>query len=135
MENSISLEQFKTIPEYQEFIKENPETGLLKVQAFTADQAIPLPNTKVFITKQIGDNDVLFFSGETNSSGIIDQIELPAPNGEYNIESFEAPKYTTYKLIASNDQYKMVKEYEVAMFGNVRVLQYVKFQPDMNGGE
>ena len=76
MENSISLEQFKTIPEYQEFIKENPETGLLKVQAFTADQAIPLPNTKIFITKQIGDNDVLFFSGETNSSGIIDKIEL-----------------------------------------------------------
>ena len=38
---------------YQDFIRENPDVGYLKVQAFTAYGAIPIPNTSIIITKDI----------------------------------------------------------------------------------
>lgn len=131
--NNISLEEFKKLPEYQQFIEENPSAGSLKIQVFTADQAIPIENANIFITKKIGNYNVLFFRGVTDSSGIIDNIILPAPGGEYNIETFEVPKYTIYDLIANSDKYKTIKQYEIAMFGDVRVLQYVKMLPNKSG--
>lgn len=131
--NNITLEQFKKLPEYQNFIQKNPSTGNLKVQVFTADQAIPLPNTQVYITKQIGDYNVLFFEGMTDSSGIIDNIILPAPVGDFNVEEFVAPDYTMYQLVASNDALKEIKQYQISMFGDVKVLQYIKMH--VPGGE
>lgn len=128
----MSLEQFEKTNDYKTFIEENPSTGVLKVQVFTADQAIPISNAEIFITKTIGDNDVLFFSGKTDMSGIIDNIILPAPKGEADFENFEIPKYTTYNLVVSSDEYKTIKQYEVSMFGDVKVLQYVKVS--LNGG-
>lgn len=122
----MSLEQFEKTDEYKTFIEENPSTGVLKVQVFTADQAIPIANAEVFITKKIGDNDVLFFSGQTDSSGIVDNIILPAPKAEINLDTFEVPKYTTYNLVVSSDEYKKIKQYSISMYGDVKVLQYVK---------
>lgn len=122
----MSLEQFEKTDEYKNFIEENPSTGVLKVQVFTADQAIPIANAEVFITKKIGDNDVLFFSGQTDSSGIVDNIILPAPKAEINLDTFEVPKYTTYNLVVSSDEYKKIKQYNISMYGDVKVLQYVK---------
>lgn len=122
----MSLEQFEKTDEYKTFIEENPSTGVLKVQVFTADQAIPIANAEVFITKKIGDNDVLFFSGQTDSSGIVDNIILPAPAAEINLDAFEVPKYTTYNLVVSSDEYKKIKQYNISMYGDVKVLQYVK---------
>ena len=122
----ISLEQFEKTDEYKTFIEENPSTGVLKVQVFTADQAIPIANAEVFITKKIGDNDVLFFSGQSDSSGIVDNIILPAPKAEINLDTFEVPKYTTYNLVVSSDEYKKIKQYNISMYGDVKVLQYVK---------
>ena len=122
----MSLEQFEKTDEYKTFIEANPSTGVLKVQVFTADQAIPIANVEVFITKKIGDNDVLFFSGQTDSSGIVDNIILPAPKAEINLDTFEVPKYTTYNLVVSSDEYKKIKQYNISMYGDVKVLQYVK---------
>lgn len=122
----MSLEQFEKTDEYKTFIEENPSTGVLKVQVFTADQAIPIANAEVFITKKIGDSDVLFFNGQTDSSGIVDNIILPAPKAEINLDVFEVPKYTTYNLVVSSDEYKKIKQYNISMYGDVKVLQYVK---------
>ena len=130
----MTLQEFEKTKEYQTFISQNPATGLLKVQVFTADQAIPISNAKVLITKILDNNQVLFFEGITDSSGIIDNIKLPAPGGEYNMETFEIPKYTTYQLNVNNGNYQTDKQYEVAMFGGVKVLQYVKMIPNNPGG-
>ena len=32
---------------YQQFLKDNPSTGTLKVQIFMAEQAIPIPNVNI----------------------------------------------------------------------------------------
>ncbi|MGN0973695.1 MAG: hypothetical protein ACI4OT_03035 [Bacilli bacterium] len=127
----MSFEQFKQTPEYQKFIEENPSFGTLKVEAFTAFQGMPIENTEILITKDIGDHKVLFFKGYTDSSGIIDNIILPAPKEEPVASYEKRPEYTVYDLTAIHDQYEIIKKYNIGMFGGIKVIQYVKMIPDI----
>lgn len=133
----IGLEDFKKLPEYEDFIKENPSTGFLKVQVFTAYGAIPVPDTAILITKDIEEYKVIFFQGTTDSSGTISDIELPAPEAVPISASEVAPEYTLYDMTAINEGYESLKKYSIAMFGDVRIIQYVKMTPvvDLGGTE
>lgn len=133
----ITFEDFKKSSEYQKFSQENPAIGYLKVQVFTAYGAIPVPDTSILITKDIGENKVVFFQGKTDSSGIIDNIQLPAPNAVPETDIDTAPEYTLYDLTAIHEGYESLKKYSVGMFGGIRVIQYVKMTPlvDMKGVE
>ncbi len=130
--NFISYEEFKNTDLYPDFIKENPDIGYLTVQAFTAYGAIPVSDTSIIITKSIEDYQVVFFQGVTNSSGIIKDIELPAPL-TISAETPEvAPMYTLYELTAIHEGYESLKKYTIGMFGDVRIIQYVKMIPSVN---
>ena len=131
----ISFEEFKKLNEYQQFILDNPDVGYLKVQAFTAYGAIPIENVNIVISKDIGNYKVIFFQGVTNSSGIISDIMLPAPETITNPDT--TPAYTIYNMTAIHSEYETIKNYSIGMFGNVRVLQYVKMMPqiDLEGVE
>ncbi len=131
----ISYEEFSKTDDYQGFVGVNPKQGSLKVMAFTAYQAIPIENAEIIITKEIGGNNVLFFRGYTDSSGIIDNITLPAPTSGYDDNSFQTSSTTSYKLTAIKDKYDSVKQYIINMIGDVKVLQYIKMTPIMDKGE
>ena len=131
----ISYEEFSKTDDYQGFVGVNPKQGSLKVMAFTAYQAIPIENAEIIITKEIGGNNVLFFRGYTDSSGIIDNITLPAPTSGYDDNSFQTSSTTSYKLTAIKDNYDCVKQYIINMIGDVKVLQYIKMTPIMDKGE
>ena len=113
----------------------NPEQGSLKVMAFTAYQAIPIEDAEIIITKEIGGNNVLFFRGYTDSSGIIDNITLPAPTSGYDDNSFQTSSTTSYRLTAMKDNYDCLKQYIINMIGDVKVLQYIKMIPIADEGE
>lgn len=129
----ISFENFKNTDLYQDFIKSNPDVGKLKVQVFTAYDAIPVSDTEIIITKDIEEYRVVFYQGKTDSSGIIDNILLPAPTEEKSNEV--APKYTLYDLTAIHVGYEVLKRYSVGIFGNIKVIQYVKMIPDIQIGD
>lgn len=131
----ISYEEFSKTDDYQGFVGVNPKQGSLKVMAFTAYQAIPIENAEIIITKEIGGNNVLFFRGYTDSSGIIDNITLPAPTSGYDDNSFQTSSTTSYKLTAIKDKYESVKQYIINMIGDVKVLQYIKMTPITDKGE
>ena len=128
----IGLSDFKNLPEYQDFINENPGVGTVKVQVFTAYGAIPVPDTAILITKVIGNYNVVFFQGDTDSSGIIDNIELPAPVAVPISNPDVVPGYTLYDMIAIHEGYETLKKYSIAMFGDVKIIQYVKMTPVVN---
>lgn len=131
--NIMNYEDFKTTDEHDSFISNNPKEGTLKVMVFTASQAIPIENTEITITKDIGNNKVLFFRGLTNESGVIDNIKLPAPNSNSE-EKFASSNYTLYDLNATSTSYEVIKKYTVAMFGDIKIIQYVKMTPNINVG-
>lgn len=126
---NINFDEFKKTPEYQDFAKENPDLGTLKVQAFTAYNALPVANTEIMISKEIEEYRVIFFRGQTNSSGIIDNIQLPAPKS--SLSSTEPPLYTVYDLTAIHTGYESIKQYSIGMFGDIKVIQYVKMIPEV----
>lgn len=127
----ISYKDFKKLDEYQDFISENPDIGILKVQVFTAYGAIPIADTDILISKDIGNYRVVFFQGKTDSSGIISNIELPAPITDVIPNPEVPPKYTVYSLSAIHTGYESIKQYSIGMFGGVKIIQYVKMNPEI----
>lgn len=130
----ISYDEFQKMDSYPNFIQKNPDVGYLKVQAFMADQAIPIANVDILITKEIAGNTIVFFRGKTNSSGIIDNIALPAPTDTYNALNETYSEYETYDLTAVKDTFQPLNKYKIAMFGGLKVLQYIKMIPVVTGG-
>ena len=136
--NIISYEEFKNTDLYEDFLLENSDIGNLKVQVFTAYGAIPIPDTKIVVYKDIEEYRVIFFQGVTDSSGIISGISLPAPKMVTSNE--ETPIYTIYNMTAFNEGYETIKNYTIGMLGGINVIQYVKMMPiidlegvDLNG--
>lgn len=130
----ISYEEFQKTDAYPAFAKQNSDVGYLKVQAFMADQAIPIPDVEILITKEIGDDVVIFFRGYTDSSGIIDNITLPAPADTYNVSTETFSEFEVYDLTAVKESFHTLKKYTIGMFGGLKALQYIKMIPMIQGG-
>lgn len=119
--------------ELSDFMKENSSKGELKVQAYLARGAYPVPGVKVEISKDFNDGKRVFFSGVTNENGIIDGIELPAPPRENSLE-FDAPdKVAVYKLRAALDGYEDLDR-AVEIFDGIKTIQPLAMQL-RRGGE
>ena len=129
--NFTTLEEFKKTESYQKFIEENPSTGRLKVEVFTAYKAVPIPDTEILITKDIDGSKVLFFRGLTDSSGMISNIELPSPAENKNFKPGDDAQYAMYDVTAIHEGYERIKKYDVAIFGNTGVIQYIKMIPEI----
>lgn len=130
--NFITYDEFKKTDLYNQFIKDNPDFGTIKIECFGAYKAMPIEGTQIVITKDIGNYRVVFFEGKTNSSGIIDNIVLPAPKEEKVASYFEQPKYTLYNLTAINDKFEQIKQFNIGMFGGTKVIQYIKMIPKLS---
>lgn len=130
--NFINYEDFKKTDDYQKFIERNPDNGSLKVEVFTAYGAVPIPDTEIIITQDIGDNRVTFFRGTTDSSGIIDNIILPSPPANYAPTPYSLPEYSIYNLTAIHEGYESIKRYNIGVFGGIKIIQYVKMTPEVN---
>ena len=125
----ITLEEFQKLEEYQNFIRENPDVGVLKIQVFTAGGAIPLSNTNILVMKEVGDYNVLFFNGVTDALGVIDNIVLPTP--ERVVNNTDLPKYTFYEVSAIHTGYQDIRQYMISMFGGIKVIQYIRLAPEV----
>ena len=128
--NFLSLEEFKKTENYKTFIQDNPTTGRLKVEVFTAYQAIPISDTEIIITKDIDNQKVLFYRGFTDESGMIENILLPAPEENKDYKPGDTPNFTEYDLTAIHEGFERIKKYDIAIFGNLGIIQYVKMIPD-----
>ena len=75
----VSDEKFFKSDLYQNYLKDNPTTGRLKIRAYAANQAVPISGMNIIIYKIIDENKVIFYEGNTNESGVIEKINLPTP--------------------------------------------------------
>ena len=127
----IDDQNFKSSREYQEFIKNNPGIGFLDVRVYAASGAIPVSNLKVSVSTIIGDNNVIFFEGYSDSSGIIKTIELPAPKLETN--DLNIPTSLTYNILATYVPDNVNENFKVEIFDNIRVIQNISVLPKNMG--
>ena len=125
--NNIYIDDFKNTSEYREFIKKNEAYGNLVIRAYAANEAIPISNVSIIVSLVINNNNVIFYNGMTDSSGMTPKIKLPAPI--YNENNLVTPLYTTYdiKAIYNNTDYA----YKVNLYDDICVQQTINIIPDV----
>lgn len=129
--NMISFydEKFIDSESYEDFMKVNSSNGNLRIRAYAASQALPIKGLKVIVSKIIDNNEVVFFEGFTNESGLTERISLPAPKLDPNI--LDVPNKATYDIYASYQMDNFNQKYEVNIYDGVCVLQDISIVPDM----
>lgn len=127
---NINDENFTNSKTYQDFLKQNPSQGYLKIRAYAANQAIPISGLKVIVSKNIDNNNVVFFDGNTNNSGVIEKITLPTP--KLNESNLTVPNGTEYDIIATYVPHNVKQLYKVNMYEGVCVIQNINIVPDLN---
>lgn len=126
--NISETEKLKNNSEYQEFLRKNPGIGTLKVRVSSINQALPVEGTLITVSKKIGDDTIVFFNGETDESGMINNIKLPTP---MRVESDEIePSFTTYQLHAVYKQSNFDKMYDIALCCGISVIQNINITPE-----
>ena len=124
----ITDDKFVNSSLYKSYLNDNPTYGYLKVRAYAANQAIPISNLKISISKTINNDKIIFFDGYTNDSGVIENIALPAPRLDTN--NLDVPKTVSYDINVYKDD-KITSKYKVDMYEGVYVVQNINVIPDV----
>ncbi len=127
---SSNTELLKNNKDYQLFISQNPGTGTLKIRASSANEALPISNVKIIVSKKIGNDTIIFFEGQTDNSGMINNIKLPTPRKIQNNE--EIPIFTEYDLEAKYEPSNFYKKYEISLCCSISIIQYINITPNVN---
>lgn len=93
---------------YADFLAKNPYVGYLKVQAFRGNQAYPVPDVAVTVSREFTDGKRVFFEGVTDENGIIDGIELPAAPRDQSLDPDDGGTTAIYDLSARHPLYRPV---------------------------
>ena len=127
---NYNSEEFQKTESYKQFKDSNPSEGYLKIRAYAASGAIPISNMQITISKMIDNTKIIFFSGMTNSSGIIERITLPAP--KLNQNNLDMPTATTYDIKAIYNPDNIDETYKVNIYENIYVIQNISVVPKLN---
>lgn len=117
---------------YQDFVRENPSNGYLRIRAYAASQALPISNLRVIVSKIVDNNKIVFFDGVTNNSGLIERITLPTPR--LNTDNQVIPGTTSYDIEAIYEPDNIDRMYYVNMYENVYAVQNISVVPSINNG-
>ncbi len=115
--------------DYQTFISNNPSKAFVKVRASSINEALPIKDVSVSISKEIGNNTIIFFEGKTDESGMINDITLPAPIRVKTNE--EVPEFTKYNLNATYQKENFNKTYPISVCCGVTILQHINITPNI----
>lgn len=128
--NVNDVDKLKNNAEYNQFLRDNPSTGTLKVRTTSASSALPVSGVDIIVSKEIGENTIIFFEGKTDDSGMINNIKLPTP---IKVSSdLEVPKFSTYKLEAKYSPDNFNKIYSISLCCSISVIQYINITPLVN---
>ena len=118
---------FITTSTYKDFVSENTSNGYLNIRAYAASSAIPIKDLNVVVSKNLSNSRVVFYSGVTDESGIIEKISLPTPIVSTDDE--EIPSSQSYDIEATYENQKLT--YKVVMYSNISVIQNINVVPTL----
>lgn len=127
------MEEYFNSEKHADYLKNNPGSGLLRIQVYTANQAFPLEDVEVKVYKEIDGKRVIFFNGVTDSSGIIDNINLPTKEVKKEVESASDIMSTDYIIEAKYPKTGVAQDYIVSIYDDLKVIQPIKFA-SVSGG-
>ena len=125
---NINDEELKSSSAYKEFLNKNEKEGYLRIRAYGASEAVPIEGMNIEVSTLIDDNTkVIFYSGTTDSSGMIEKLTLPAPKKDD--DNLIIPKGTVYNIKATYDN--IIENFKVNLYDGICVQQIINITPDI----
>lgn len=126
---NVNDENFKKSDIYKKFINEHPALGNLRIKASAASGAIPISGVRVTVTTNVENESVIFFEGETDKSGLIERISLPAYKLDQN--NLSIPEKTVYNVKATYIPDNLSMTFQVNIYENINVVQNINIVPEL----
>lgn len=115
---------------YADFLKSNPQKGVLKFQVYAANQAFPVVNARVTVYLRLSDGNREMFDGLTDINGIIDNIVLPAPDKSISQSpDSSARPYSAYSATVEHPDFSNVSFVNIPVFSGIKSIQGVEMIP------
>ncbi len=124
---SFNDKSFVNSNEYLAFIDKNKGNGGLKIRAFSANEALPVVGLKVVVSTMFNDDKIIFFEGETDNSGMIEMLSLPAP--VYSNDDLITPSSILYSIDVKYDLDNSEKSFLVNLYNGICVVQNITITP------
>lgn len=129
--NNGTVVEFKN---KEDFLKSNNKNGFLRVQVSAADQAFPIQNADVVVSKRFGNDDSVFFEEHTDASGVMNRVTLPAPDRILSgAPSAALQPYSTYDISVSHPGFVTVLLKNAVVFDGIETIQQVVLIPTVPG--
>ena len=128
-----SVPKFST---YEDFIKNNPQTGSLRFQVYAANQAFPVPSARVTVVLELESETRELFDGLTDINGVIDDIVLPAPDRMMSQSPSDSPAlpYSSYTAVVEHPEFAGAKFTDIPVFSGIKSVQGVELIPLVSVG-
>ncbi len=131
IDNSSSAMQ-----KYDKFKADYTEHGWLRVETYASNGLYPVSNSRVVVYKEIDGENYFIYDLHTDSSGIVDSLELPAPSktlSETQQPSGSPAPYATYSIFVTHPGFVSTYFENVPIFDSTVSIQAVEMLPKVSG--
>lgn len=115
--------------EYEQFQQENPDSGVIKTQVFTARRTYPVGNAQVNLYKVFPDGAYLIDSQFSDRSGQVKPVTVPALERSLSEPPGDPAPYVSYRITVSHPDFMDAVIEQVPVFEGVTSLQAVDLIP------
>lgn len=114
----------------EDFISEHSGTGTLKIQVAAARGAFPIENAKVIIDRRTENERIVLYEKTSDSSGIVDDIILPALPAVFSqTESTAENSGTVYYVSVNHPSYLPVDSVRIKIYDAVNTILPIVLEP------
>lgn len=121
---------------FDEFKGECNKRGILLVETYSSNGLYPVGNSRVIVYKEIDGEKYYIYDSHTDSSGILDNLQLPAPDkslSETEQGSCGLAPYATYDIFVSHPGFISTYLENVPIFDSTVSIQSVEMLPTVSG--
>lgn len=131
-ENSIT----PVFEDFDDFIKNNPQSGTLRVQVFAGGRVFPVSSAKITVVLELKNESREMFEGLSDINGIIDGIQLPAPEKEMSQSPSQSASlpYSSYTVYVEHPDFVSAVFREVPVFSGTKSIQGAELIPLAGAG-
>ena len=123
-------------PEYDEFLMNYPGRGSLKVQVSVARDAFPVEGVFVEVSSIVNGKRYSLYHDITDSSGIVNEIVLPALPGSASMSPETAGQgEAEYFVSAFHPAFREIIDCPVKVLDRIETILPVTLTPSANGAE
>ncbi len=109
--------------------------GYILVQVYTADQAIPLADANVIVTKPVEGGEELVRILKTDRSGRTEVLSVPAPPAENSLTPDGGERFYKYNIRVDYPGYYTMENVNVPVFEGQKSIQPMFMMPLLESEE